>query len=212
MLTVSAYTTKSERHKVIIELAIGLAIGYGLGSIPFGLLFSAASGLGDIRQIGSGNIGATNVLRTGRKSVALATLLADALKAALPILLLTAHGLHQAAYASAVGAFLGHVFPVWLKFKGGKGIAVYLGASFALSPIAGGVFVFSWLASAGIWRISSLSALVACIATPLSLIMIGLTPLALVFALMSLLAIWTHRGNIQRIRAGTEPKIGEKAD
>lgn len=195
---------------MMFEIALGLVVGYLAGSIPFGLLLSKIAGLGDIRTIGSGNIGATNVLRTGNKSVALATLILDALKAALPILAFS--HMEHAGFAAALGAFLGHVFPVWLKFHGGKGIAVYLGASLALSPLAGFVFVASWIASAVIWRTSSLSALIACVITPIALAVLGQPNGAFVFTLMSALAFWAHRDNIKRIRSGTESRIGQKSD
>ena len=186
----------------------GLAIGYLFGSIPFGLILSRAAGLGDIRTIGSGNIGATNVLRTGNKGLAAATLTLDALKATAAVLL-TDHWYGLApAHAAALGAFLGHVFPVWLGFKGGKGVATYLGGLFGLAWPAAFVFCAVWLTVAALWRMSSLSALAACLAAPLSLLQMGQPVAAGEFALMTALLLWFHRANIARLRAGTEPKIG----
>lgn len=195
-------------------LIASFSAGYLSGSIPFGLLFTSLAGLGDIRAIGSGNIGATNVLRTGNKSIALLTLLADALKGAIPILVIGYIFADQADVgaaqnSAALGAFVGHVFPVWLRFKGGKGIAVFIGVLLALKPLAALVFIVSWLVTAAVFRISSLSALVACLCVPVAMLLIGNNDLAILSGLLALVAYWTHRENIKRIIAGTEPRIGK---
>ncbi|MCI5044299.1 MAG: glycerol-3-phosphate 1-O-acyltransferase PlsY [Aquisalinus sp.] len=187
--------------------------GYLLGSIPFGLVITKLAGLGDIREIGSGNIGATNVLRTGRKDLALATLLLDSGKGAIAVLiigLLTGWLALPMALAGAA-AFLGHCFPVWLNFKGGKGVATFLGTLLALSFWSGLVACVIWLVTAYMTRISSLSALVAAGLTPFVMyFIIGLPVAALAAAFMAGLIFYRHRENIDRIRAGTEPKIGTK--
>jgi acyl phosphate:glycerol-3-phosphate acyltransferase len=194
---------------VLITLAA--VLGYLLGSIPFGLVLTRLAGLGDIRSIGSGNIGATNVLRTGNKGLALATLLLDAGKGALAVFVARWLGLDETvAMIAGVAAFLGHVFPVWLKFKGGKGVATFIGTVAALCwPVALAV-VGTWLLVAALFRISSLSALVAAALAPLyGWIVIG-WDLAIACALMSLLIFFRHHENIRRIFTGTEPKIGAK--
>ena len=173
-------------------LIYGLLIGYLFGSVPFGLVLSQWFGLGDIRKIGSGNIGATNVLRTGNKGLAAATLLLDGLKATLAVLLVNHwYGLAP-AHAAALGAMLGHVFPVWLRFKGGKGVATYLGGLFGLVPTAGLAFAAIWLGVAYGTRMSSLAALSASIATPLILLLMRLPVTAGLFAVMTLLLLWMH--------------------
>ncbi len=188
-------------------VSIALIAGYALGSIPFGLLLTKFAGLADIRSIGSGNIGATNVLRTGRKDLAIATLLLDALKGTAAVFLLQPLGI-EAALLAALGAFLGHLFPVWLKFKGGKGVAVFLGCLFALSWIAGLVFVVVWLAVAAITRYSSAAALVASVIAPIALgILEGALP-GVLFGVLTILLWAKHRDNIRRLLAGTEGKIG----
>lgn len=192
-------------------LVYGLIIGYLFGSIPFGLLLAQAAGHGDIRTIGSGNIGATNVLRTGNKGLAAATLLLDGLKATAAVLLVNHWYGQVPAHMAAIGALLGHVFPVWLGFKGGKGVATYVGGLFGLAASAGLAFCAIWLAIAYLMRISSLAAIVASIATPILLVVWGKPVTAGVFALLTLLLLWMHRANIGRLRAGTEPRIGEKA-
>ena len=184
------------------------ALGYLLGSIPFGLVLTKLAGMQDIRAIGSGNIGATNVLRTGRRGLAAATLACDILKGTLAVLLaLRAAGL-EGAIAAGLGAFLGHLFPVWLRFKGGKGIATYIGilAGFAW-PVALG-FCAIWLIVAAIARYSSLSGLTASLATPLMLWWAGQSAVALLFVLLTALVFYMHRANIGRRIAGTEPRIG----
>jgi len=186
-----------------------LAFGYLLGSIPFGLILTRMAGLGDVRSIGSGNIGATNVLRTGNKKIAAATLAADMLKGTVAVLIGWRFGL-EAALAAALGAFLGHCFPVWLKFKGGKGVATYVGVLIGLFWQAALVFAGVWLATAYISRYSSLAALVAMIAAPLFLYLTGHVQIAGLVAVLSLLSWLFHRQNISRLLSGSESKIGQK--
>lgn len=190
-------------------LFAALVFGYLLGSIPFGLVFTRMAGLGDVRSIGSGNIGATNVLRTGNKKIAAATLIGDMLKGTIAVLLAWRFGPDQAVMAG-LGAFLGHCFPVWLKFKGGKGVATYIGILLGFSLKVVGVFALVWLATAAITRYSSLSALLATIATPIALYMFGHVQWAELFALLTLITFWRHRENIARLLKGTEGKIGKK--
>ncbi len=185
-------------------------LGYLLGSIPFGLLLTRVAGTADIRSIGSGNIGATNVLRTGRKDLAAATLLLDALKGAAAALLGALVSPLDALIA-ALGAFAGHIAPVWLRFRGGKGVATYLGCLFALHWPSGLAFCAIWLAAAAVWRYSSLSALLASLAAPAVLSAAGHGPQAAVVAVMTALLWWKHRENISRLLAGTESRIGRKA-
>jgi glycerol-3-phosphate acyltransferase PlsY len=188
-----------------------LAFGYALGSIPFGLIITRLAGEGDIRAIGSGNIGATNVLRTGRKDLAAATLVCDALKGTAAVLAAAHAGGPDAAVAAGLGAFLGHLFPVWLGFKGGKGVATFIGVLIAFAwPVALG-FGAIWLAAAAVSRYSSLSALIASAATPLLLWGFGYPHEAALFALLAALLWVMHRANIARLIAGTEGKIGGKA-
>lgn len=185
------------------------ALAYLLGSIPFGFLLTRGAGAGDIRKIGSGNIGATNVLRTGRKDLAAATLLLDALKGTLAVL---AGGwlAPGAGLIAAIGAFVGHIAPVWLGFRGGKGVATYLGALFALHWPTGLGFCAFWLLAAVVWRFSSLSALLASLASPLVLLSFGHPAEAAVVAGMTMLLWWKHRENIARLLAGAESRIGQK--
>ncbi|MGQ4272960.1 glycerol-3-phosphate 1-O-acyltransferase PlsY [Terrihabitans sp. B22-R8] len=190
-------------------LLAALAFGYLLGSIPFGWLLTRAAGLGDIRSIGSNNIGATNVLRTGRKDLAAATLLADALKGTLAVFVASSWGL-EPALAAALGAFVGHLFPVWLGFKGGKGVATYIGLLLAFDWAAALAFGAIWLAVAWLTRYSSLSALIACAATPLVLWLTASTPVALLFVVLAILIYIKHQANIRRLLAGTESQIGKK--
>jgi acyl phosphate:glycerol-3-phosphate acyltransferase len=193
-----------------------LALGYMLGSIPFGYLLTRAAGIGDVRDIGSGNIGATNVLRTGHKGLAALTLLLDALKGTAAVLI--GHKIGAlggvailASLIAGLGAFLGHVFPVWLGFRGGKGVATYVGVLFALNWQAGLAFCIIWLLVAVLTRYSSLSALVAALVAPVALFAMGDPPAALLTALLSALLIYKHRANIRRLAAGEEPKIGAQA-
>ncbi len=190
--------------------AAALVIGYLLGSIPFGLLLTRAAGLGDIRQIGSGNIGATNVLRTGNKGLAAATLLLDAAKGAVAVLVARYYFGEMPAMLAGLAAFIGHIFPVWLGFKGGKGVATYLGVLAALAWQCALVFAALWLAVAAATRISSLAAIIATIASPIAAWLLGDADLAAVVALMSLIILIKHRANIERLIAGEEPRIGSK--
>src|SRR5215216_4330410 len=188
--------------------AAALAFGYLLGSIPFGLIFTRLAGTQDIRAIGSGNIGATNVLRTGRKGLAAATLICDALKGTVAVVIAGYFGGPNAAMLAALGAFLGHLFPVWLNFRGGKGVAVYIGVLVGLFWPAAVVFCVIWLATAFTSRYSSLSALVASFITPIFLWWFGHAALASLFAVLTLLLFYAHRENIGRLQAGTEGRIG----
>ena len=190
-----------------MEFVIALLGGYVLGSIPFGIVITRAMGLGDLRQIGSGNIGATNVLRTGNKPAALATLILDSGKGAAAVILARlALGPDMAAIAG-LGAFLGHLYPVWLGFRGGKGVATYLGILLAIGFWAGLATCLTWLATALIFRISSLSALVASLSAAFWLWLFGHPGAILAALIMAALIWWRHRGNIARLRAGTEPRI-----
>ena len=189
--------------------ALAFALAYLLGSIPFGLLLTRGAGAGDIRSIGSGNIGATNVLRTGRKDLAAATLLLDALKGAVAVFLggwLAPGG----AMVAALGAFFGHIAPVWLRFRGGKGVAVFIGALLALHWPTGLIVCAVWLAAAYLWRFSSLSALLSSASAPFVLWSFGHGEQALVVALMAALLWWKHSENIARLLSGTESRIGQK--
>jgi glycerol-3-phosphate acyltransferase PlsY len=191
-------------------LIVAFLLGYLLGSIPFGLILTKLAGTQDLRSIGSGNIGATNVLRTGRKGLAAATLLLDMLKGTAAVVISGYLGGPNAAMLAALGAFLGHLFPVWLKFKGGKGVAVYIGVLLGLFWPAALVFCALWLATAFTSRYSSLAALVASFVTPIFLWWFGHLALASLFAVLTLLLFYTHRENIRRLQAGTEGKIGAK--
>ena len=192
-------------------LPVALVIGYLLGSIPFGLVLTRLAGTQDIRSIGSGSIGATNVLRTGRKGLAAATLLGDMLKGTVAVVIAGYFGGPNAAMLAALGAFLGHLFPVWLKFKGGKGVATFLGVLLAVAWQGVLVFGAFWLAVAAATRYSSLASLVACAAVPVYFWLTGAPREALVFLLLAILTFVMHRANIGRLRQGTEGKIGQKA-
>lgn len=187
-----------------------LLLGYVLGSIPFGLFFAFASGAGDVRKIGSGNIGATNVLRTGKKWAAAATLLCDGLKGVAAVLIARSLLPPGAEIFAALAAVLGHVFPLWLGFKGGKGVATFLGVSFALSWLAGLLVAGTWLLAAAIWRISSLSALAAIALSPVFFSLVGRKDYAPLALLLAALIFFMHRENIRRLLAGKEPRIGSK--
>jgi glycerol-3-phosphate acyltransferase PlsY len=191
-------------------LALAFLLGYALGAIPFGLLLTRAAGLGDVRSIGSGNIGATNVLRTGNKKLAAATLLLDGLKGTAAVLLGAYFFGSGPALLAGFGAFLGHLYPVWLKFKGGKGVATYLGVIAGLAWQAAAVFAAVWLAVAFLTRYSSLAALVASVAVPLALLAFDQPELAALAGVMTLFILLKHRANIQRLLAGKESKIGDK--
>jgi acyl phosphate:glycerol-3-phosphate acyltransferase len=192
-------------------LPVTLVIGYLLGSIPFGLILTRLAGTQDLRSIGSGNIGATNVLRTGRKGLAAATLLLDALKGTVAVVIAGYIAGPNAAMVAGLGAFLGHLFPVWLKFKGGKGVAVYIGILLGLIPVGALFFCVLWLATAVTTRYSSLSALVAAFVTPISLWWFGSPEFASLFAVLTLLLFYMHRENIKRLQSGTESRIGQKS-
>ncbi|WP_238122772.1 MULTISPECIES: glycerol-3-phosphate 1-O-acyltransferase PlsY [unclassified Xanthobacter] len=189
---------------------LALVFGYLLGSIPFGLLLTRSAGTTDIRSIGSGNIGATNVLRTGRKDLAALTLLGDALKGTLAVLIAAHLAGPAGALAAGLGAFLGHIFPVWLKFRGGKGVATFLGVTLALSWPAALGFALAWLAVAVLTRYSSLAALVASVVTVIVAALTAGAPTALLLAVLTVLLWAKHHANIRRLLAGTEGKIGAK--
>jgi glycerol-3-phosphate acyltransferase PlsY len=187
-----------------------LAFGYLLGSIPFGLVLTKLGGTQDLRSVGSGNIGATNVLRTGRKGLAAATLLLDAFKGTLAVLVALSYGGEYAGVLAGLGAFLGHLFPVWLKFNGGKGVATYLGVALGLAWPGGLVFAIVWLGTAAITRYSSAAALAASAATPIALWAMGRSQPAELFAALAVMLWFRHKVNIERLMAGTESKIGRK--
>ncbi len=190
--------------------ALALLIGYLLGSIPFGLLLTRIAGTTDLRSIGSGNIGATNVLRTGRKDLAAATLLLDALKGTLAVVIGAALS-PDGGLIAGFAAFIGHIAPVWLNFKGGKGVATFLGVLFGLHWPSGLAFCAIWLAVAGVWRYSSAAALIASAAAPLLLLTLGYGGEAFVVGAMALILWRKHKDNIARLRAGAESRIGQKA-
>lgn len=187
-----------------------LVIGYLLGSIPFGLLLTRMAGLGDVRNIGSGNIGATNVLRTGNKGLAAATLLLDAFKGTAAVLIVEHFFGVDAAVLAGFAAFIGHIFPVWIGFKGGKGVATYLGILLGLAPLMALIFAIVWLVIAFTSRYSSLAALVATLVIPVVLWILGVDKIAAAMALMTIISWYKHRANIARLTAGTESKIGAK--
>ena len=195
---------------LVTPAALGaLVLGYLFGAIPFGLILTRVAGLGDVRAIGSGNIGATNVLRTGRKGLAAATLLGDALKGTAAVLIAGTMG-EGPALAAGLGAFLGHLFPVWLGFRGGKGVATFIGVLLAFSPPALAVFAVIWLGLAFTLRYSSLAALAASAATPPALWALGAPAPGLLFLLLGALLWWKHAPNIRRLASGTEGRIGRK--
>lgn len=196
--------------EILLPPVLSLLLGYALGAVPFGLLLTRAAGLGDVRAIGSGNIGATNVLRTGRRGLAAATLLLDAAKGAAAVLAAEAlwPDLPQAGGLAAIGAFLGHLYPVWLGFRGGKGVATFLGIVAALhwqTALVAGVL---WIATFALTRYSSLGGIVAALAAPVSAVLFGRVDIALLLLGFALLVLWKHRANIGRLLAGTEPKVG----
>ncbi|MBR7651830.1 glycerol-3-phosphate 1-O-acyltransferase PlsY [Brucella oryzae] len=183
--------------------------GYFLGSIPFGLILTRFAGLGDVRSIGSGNIGATNVLRTGNKKLAAATLIFDMLKGTVAVLVASRYG-PDAAIGAGFGAFIGHLFPVWIGFKGGKGVATYLGVLIGLAWPGALVFAAVWIVTALLTRYSSLAALIASIVVPIALYSRGYSAIAILFAIMTVIVIFKHKANISRLLNGTESKIGAK--
>lgn len=191
-------------------LLLWAVIGYLLGSIPFGLLLTRALGLGNLREIGSGNIGTTNVLRTGNKAAAAATLILDGGKGAAAVLLARSLAGEDAAQLAGLMAFLGHCFPVWLKFQGGKGVATFLGLMLALAWPVGIACCLTWIATAAVSRISSLSALVAALAAPLWAYLLGYPAVVLLAGLLTVIVFWRHAANISRLLAGREPRIGQK--
>ena len=191
-------------------LLLWAAIGYLLGSIPTGVILARAMGLGDLRKIGSGNIGATNVLRTGNKRAAALTLLGDALKGVAAVLLARAFAAPDAVQLAALAAFLGHCFPVWLGFKGGKGVATFLGLMLALVPLAGVIACAIWALTAKLGKMSSLAALMAAGWSPIVLFLLGYRDFLALATVLAVLVYVRHASNIARIRAGTEPRIGAK--
>lgn len=198
-------------HDNLLYLALALIGGYLLGSIPFGLVLTRMAGLGDVRSIGSGNIGATNVLRTGRKDIAAATLLLDALKGTAAVVLAGWSFGPLAALLAGFGAFAGHCWPVWLGFKGGKGVATFLGVLVAVSWQAALAFAGIWLAVAAVSRYSSLAALVATAAIPIVLwLLLGSPQAAVLFAVLAAISWYKHRANISRLVSGSESRIGAK--
>ena len=193
------------------HVILAFVAGYLLGSIPFGIIVTRLGGGPDPRTIGSGNIGATNVLRSGKKKLAALTLLGDALKGTVAVLIGWWLGGEGTALAAGFGAFIGHLFPLWLGFRGGKGVATFLGVALALQPVGALVFAASWLVTAKVSKYSSLSALVATVATPLALWALGHGRMAALMAVLAALLWFMHRENIQRLLAGTEGKIGQKS-
>lgn len=192
-----------------MEMGSAALLGYLLGSIPFGLLLARFGGAGDIRDIGSGNIGATNVLRTGRKGLAAATLILDLLKGTAAVLLVR-QLVPGCEYIAAGAAFFGHLYPVWLGFKGGKGVATYAGILFGLNWLLGLIYGAVWIGSLLLFRISSLGGLVAAAVVPIAAFGLGLEQLVILLVACSLIVFWKHRENIQRLMVGTEPRIGQK--
>jgi glycerol-3-phosphate acyltransferase PlsY len=203
--------TGSTAWQITLPIAVAsLVIGYLLGSVPFGLILTRMAGLGDVRKIGSGNIGATNVLRTGNRTLAAATLLLDAFKGTAAVLIAYKLFGEEAGILAGFAAFIGHIFPVWIGFKGGKGVATYIGVLLGLAPLMAAVFVVIWLALAFITRYSSLSALVATLVIPVALWLLGAEKIAAAMAVMTAISWWKHKTNIARLVAGTESKIGAK--
>ncbi|MFS0850759.1 glycerol-3-phosphate 1-O-acyltransferase PlsY [Novosphingobium panipatense] len=186
---------------------LSLGLGYLFGSVPFGLILTRMTGAGDLRSIGSGNIGATNVLRTGRKGLAATTLLLDLLKGFAAVLV-AAQFWPEAAALAALGAFLGHCFPVWLGFKGGKGVATTAGVAFGLAWPVGLAYAVTWLSLLALVRISSVAGMTAAVVAPLAAYGFGRPEAGLVLAVIAALVLFQHRENITRLRAGTEPRIG----
>lgn len=195
-----------------VYLLLAATGGYLFGSIPFGLVLTRLAGLGDIREIGSGNIGATNVLRTGRKDLAAATLLLDAGKAGIAAAVFAALLGTTAGLVAGAAALIGHCFPVWLKFKGGKGVATYVGTMLVVFWPVGLTVIGTWLLMAAIFRISSLSALIAALAAPIAAWAFGRPDVAIMAGVLTVLIYWLHRANIARLLKGEEPRIGGKTD
>lgn len=197
-------------ESTVSVLLLWAVIGYLIGSVPFGVVIARVMGLGNLREIGSGNIGATNVLRTGSKPAAIATLLLDGAKGAVALLLARAFSGEDAAQVAALAAMLGHCYPVWLKFKGGKGVATFLGILLALAWPAGIGACIAWLVAAGLSRMSSMGGLFAAAMSSVLVVLTGFGTTYLLALALTLIVFWRHRENIARIRAGTEPKIGQK--
>lgn len=194
-----------------LNMIFALALGYGLGSIPFGLLLTKAAGGGDIRSIGSGNIGATNVLRTGRKGLAALTLLLDLLKGFAAVWIAN-HFFPGGELAAAAGAFFGHLYPVWLKFKGGKGVATYAGIMFGLFWQGGVVYAITWIGALLIFRISSVGGLLAALMAPVAAAYFERYDMVPLLCACTLIIFWKHQANISNLISGTEPKIGKSKD
>ena len=192
-----------------IAPALALFFGYLLGAIPFGVVLTRMFGAGDLRQIGSGNIGATNVLRTGRKGLAAATLVFDALKGVAAVVIGGAL-VPGGELLGAVGAFYGHLYPVWLRFRGGKGVATLLGICFALDWRIGAVYAVCWLGGMLVTRISSVGGLVAAVSAPIAAIILDYVAMAVMLTALAISVLWKHSDNISRLAAGTEPRIGQK--
>lgn len=198
------------RPAMATDLLLALAIGYLLGSIPFGLLLTRLSGKGDVRAVGSGNIGATNVLRTGSKGLAAATLVLDALKGTAAVLI--GRALFDGAETfAAAGALIGHLYPVWLRFRGGKGVATFYGILIPLLPLAAAIYAAVWIAVLLVVRISSVAGIAATLSAPVSAALLGEDYLFSALVGFALLVIWKHRANIARLKAGTEPRIGRRS-
>lgn len=196
---------------LLVQPLLSLALGYLLGSIPFGLVLTRIGGAGDLRRIGSGNIGATNVLRTGRKGLAALTLLLDGLKGTAAVLL--AHALAPGLETlAAVGALLGHLYPVWLRFRGGKGVATLAGIMAGLHWPSALVYAAVWVGTLALTRYSSLAGMLAALSAPVAAAILGRFDLALLYLGFGLLVIWQHRANVERLLAGEEPRVGAKAD
>lgn len=186
---------------------IALAIGYLLGAIPFGLLLTRLAGKGDLRAVGSGNIGATNVLRTGSKGLAAVTLLLDALKGTAAVLI-AQRWLPGTETFAAAGALIGHLYPIWLRLRGGKGVATFLGVLIPLFWPAGAIYAAGWIAALLLLRISSVAGIAAAASAPVSAALLGRTDLLPLLAAFALLVVWKHKANIARLRTGTEPRVG----
>ncbi|MCT2399373.1 glycerol-3-phosphate 1-O-acyltransferase PlsY [Novosphingobium mangrovi (ex Huang et al. 2023)] len=190
-----------------MDWILALVLGYALGSVPFGLLITRLAGAGDLRSIGSGNIGATNVLRTGRKGLAAATLLLDLLKGLVAVLVV-AHFWPQWTGLAALAVFVGHCFPVWLSFRGGKGVATTAGVAFGLAWPVGLAYAVTWLGLLATVRISSVAGMSAAVVAPIAALALGHRDAALVLAVIAAIVLFQHRENIARLRAGTEPRVG----
>lgn len=192
------------------DLLFALLTGYVLGSIPFGLILTRLAGKGDVREVGSGNIGATNVLRAGGRGLAAATLILDALKATLAVVIARSLWPGSEAYAAA-GALVGHLYPIWLKFRGGKGVATYLGLLIPLLWPAALIYAAVWIAALFLIRISSVAGMLAAISAPIAAAALGQKTLFPMLLGFTLLVLWRHHGNIARLKAGKEPRIGKKS-